>query len=264
MNTVYKRQNEDDALTYQALARYYYNKADKYDLIHWGGIFVTLVLKFIWPNNLFVDLLLVVLFISSFFIESKIDVLTLKAASFKSEFDFYVLGINSELSTNLIDEHQHVINKKKKWFTVQKQNDESDTPNGIKNGYDIPEEMNQLKSFKTAIRQNINYDKVINKILLSVLVIVCILSLFIFKDENVLSYISTVFITLATLTDKIITASINIWKSDKINTKIEIILNKIQTKEDQIEILNLLAQKRQIVGISPNLIYKLLRFFKAF
>lgn len=264
MNTIYKRQNEDVALTYQALARCFYNKADIYDMVHWASIIISVIFKFVWPSKVWVDLVLISLFLSSYVIESKINNLITEGAMLKKHFDLYVFGLTDNLPARYIDRHDSLIQRKSDWFNVQKQNTESDEPPGVKKWYNLSSEMDEQRALKKSIGDNVNYDKKINEVFNFILFFIFILLTILFINITVVNFLSTLFLSMASLTDKIIRTKYKIKKSNRLCLIIENEMKRENTKEEYIRIINLLTEKRKIEGVSLNVIYTLMLKYKMF
>lgn len=259
MKTIHQRQNKPEALKLQATARYYYNKADRIDLIHWIGIIFTIILKLMFQSNLFIDFLLILSFITGFIIEYFLDKWTAIAADCKEKFDNYVFEIkNDNLEITNIEVIKD-IEKNKKWFKTQMENDGDDVPKGVKNWYTGNENMKLFEAMKLAYKENIYYDSSINSIIRWIIILVfSVVSIIVYFNGTSTTYLlNTFFITIASLTAKVINIIINLYKSNELNKKINNIIEQSTDVEELSRVQKYLYEKRKIPGISLNIIYQI-------
>ncbi|GGI65601.1 S-4TM family putative pore-forming effector [Enterococcus alcedinis] len=256
MNTVNSRQNIDIALECQTSARYYYDRADLLDNIYWFGILTTIILKFIWINNIWIDYALILWFFITLLLDTYISTYTSSASQFKQIFDEYVFGWKENFSNETIQKINILKSKNKSMFDKQMSHTGNDNFRGVKDWYEfVDDEDNQNEAIQKSIRESVYYDNSINQTLLIILVILTVFTLIYFRNTTLTIYLKTIFLVLSNLSKKVVTTLLKSLRVNRLNKEINIRLDLAKTNDDFKEIQNIIFMKRQISGVTPNWIY---------
>ncbi|MCT4462951.1 hypothetical protein EFO40_05600 [Lactococcus cremoris] len=230
------RQNESDSLMIQATARLLYNRADTIDMMQWIIVITLPLLRLFFVQNIFLDYFMMVWFLASFVFDYYIDKYTEIAAELKKSFDYYVFGWNDNYQKKLIYLCQKYKVRKEYFFKTQTEHSGSDTPKGVKDWYTIIEKnSSKNEAIKSAMKENIYFDKRINNIAHLLIIILILVVAFVFSISGISFYevLFGLFITFASLTKKLYLTFINLKKVNIINSNIENLLcnneNEVQT-----------------------------------
>ncbi|MDU1525752.1 MAG: S-4TM family putative pore-forming effector [Lactococcus lactis] len=254
------RQNESDSLMIQATARLLYNRADTIDMMQWIIVITLPLLRLFFVQNIFLDYFMMVWFLASFVFDYYIDKYTEIAAELKKSFDYYVFGWNDNYQKKLIYLCQKYKVRKEYFFKTQTEHSGSDTPKGVKDWYTIIEKnSSKNEAIKSAMKENIYFDKRINNIAHLLIIILILVVAFVFSISGISFYevLFGLFITFASLTKKLYLTFINLKKVNIINSNIENLL--CNNEVDLIYLQSEIDKKRSISGTTNKFIY----FFKT-
>nr|WP_176455252.1 S-4TM family putative pore-forming effector [Carnobacterium maltaromaticum]CRI06582.1 membrane protein of unknown function [Carnobacterium maltaromaticum] len=254
------KQNERKSLWIQTTARLLYNKADNIDMVQWIIVLALPVLKMFFVQNILLNYIMMIWFLVSFVLDYFIDKYTDIATELRKSFDYYVYGWNNDFQEKLVDISKIYQVRNKKYFEHQTVNSGTDKPKGVKNWYTtVKKEMSQEEAVKSAMKENIYFDKRINNVAFLCILIFVSLLLLVLSTSGFTLYevFFGLFITFASFTKKLYSTFVNLKKVSSINSNIENLLraNDIDLTYLQSEI----DKKRSIPRTSNQLVY----FFKT-
>ncbi|MCO6183794.1 S-4TM family putative pore-forming effector [Leuconostoc fallax] len=223
-----ERQNNKEALQLQVTARLLYNLANNFDLIQWTIVIVLLILKTIFLQSIILNYLLIGWFFVSLMFDYFIDKYTDTASELKKSFDYYVYGWVDKIPKKDVQMTNEYKREHLSFFKKQMQNSGEGQPRGVKNWYTTVEKDNSNeKNIEAAMRENIYFDKRINKVTLIIIfvLIACITLCLLVSQESFYFVIVNVFISFAPLTTKTYATYRNIKKVQALNFKINNLLS---------------------------------------
>lgn len=253
---VLDRQNEIKSLEIQATARLLYNRADTIDMVQWIIVLSLPILKIFFLQNIFLNYLMIIWFFASFVLDYYIDKYTDIAAELKKSFDYYVYGWTNDFQENLLHLSKTYKARNRKFFKTQTSNSGIDKPKGVKNWYTIVEKnMPQEGAIKSAMKENIYFDKRINNgAYFCVVIIVGVLFLVLLTSElTFYEVLFGLFVTFASFTKKLYSTFVNMKKVSIINSNIENLL--CSEDIDLIYLQSEIDKKRSISRTSSKIIY---------
>lgn len=253
---VLEKQNESKSLKIQTTARLLCDRAETIDIIQWIIVLSLPILKIFFLQSIFLNYLMMIWFLVSFILDYYIDKFTDTAAELKKSFDYYVYGWTNDFQEKLIHLSKTYEARNKEFFKTQTSNSGIDNPKGVKNWYTTVEKnMSQEQAIKSAIRENIYFDKRINSsACFCVLIFVGILFLTLSTSElTFYEVLFGFFVTFASFTKKLYSTFVNMKKVDNINSNIENLLCDKDT--DLIYLQSEIDKKRSIFRTSFKLIY---------
>ncbi|MBC1400348.1 hypothetical protein HCA55_02105 [Listeria booriae] len=250
------RQNEMKSLRVQTTARLLYNKADTIDTIQWLVVLSLPVFKIIFLQSIILNYVMIVLFFLSFALDYWIDKYTDIAAELKKSFDFYVYGWTTDYQDKLLDLSKTYEARNKAFYLEQISNSGTDEVKGVKDWYTtVDKNMSQEEFIKSAMKENIYFDKRINNIAFWLIVIFVALTIFALAISGLTFYevLLGFFVTFASLSKKIYLTLVNLKKVSIINLNIESLL--CSRSINLIYLQSEIDKKRSIPRTSNKLIY---------
>lgn len=266
MNIIKERQNENQLLSIQFVARYYYNRAEIYNLISWIFClisFFSCVLPKTLPSVLLYGIPFLIEILAAVFCYLFSSSISL-GSQLRAAFDDYVLGFSEKLNIKqeLLEKAISVINKNKKQAEVQKRNTGKDNPPGVKDWYNTDSNETGISAIFLCQKENTWWDKKLTpwKILLnSIFIIGCILFLWLMVSFKYIS-VCQIFLSAVLILRLIERVCVNIsyYSVGKEIDGIEKVLKVSKTDEQISYLQSAINKKRSLNIVGINFIHKLL------
>lgn len=252
------RQNEINSLKIQTTARLLYDRANTIDMIEWIIVILLPILKVFLGQNIFLDYFMILWFFFSFILDYFIEKYTDTASELKKSFDYYVFGWTSNFQEKLLYLSKTYEARNKEFYRKQIRNSGVDNPSGVKDWYTIVEkDVSSEEAIKSAMKQNIYFDKRINNSACFFIVILLVIVLLALSTSELTFYemLFGLFVTFASFTKKLYSTFVNIRKVSKINSNIENLLCNENKDVDLVYLQSEIDKKRSISRTSNKLIY---------
>ncbi|MDT2502553.1 S-4TM family putative pore-forming effector [Enterococcus avium] len=255
-----ERQNKRQSLEIQATARLLYNRSQTIDMIQWIIVLLLPILKIFLIQNLILDYVMIIWFFLSFVFDYFIDKYADLGSELKKGFDYYVYGWSDQVPGNLVRLSNESKARNKSFFAQQISNSGTDNPGGVKDWYtSVKKDMSKEESIKTAMNENIYFDKRINKsaFILILFILATIVIAFAVSGLSFYEVLFDCFVTFATFTKKLYSTFLNLKKVSNINENMEKLLD---SKDVDLHFLQSEIDKKRSISRTSN---KLVYFFQT-
>lgn len=266
MQQIRQRQNEEQLLSIQFVARYYYNKAEVYNFVSW----VLCLLSFFFcllpqtlPNMVLYGIPFLIEILAAVFCYLFSNSISL-GSQLRATFDEYVLGFSEKLNIKqeLLEKTISVIKKNQEQAEIQKKNTGKDNPPGVRDWYNTDSDETGISAIFVCQKENKWWDKKLTpwKILLnSIFIIVCILFLWLMVSFKYIS-VCQIFLSAVLIFRLIERVCVNIsyYNVGKEIDGIEKVLEVSKTEEQISYLQSAINNKRSLNIVGINFIHKLL------
>lgn len=268
--TIIQRQNEEASLKYQYCARVYFNAASAQNIISWLCCLaalssVALPLQTNWLAIVIPAILDFIYWISS----NRVASLVSTAARLRNDFDDYVLGFKSTISSDdfTFESLEKILKKEhyKKQFIIQKKNSSRDTPPGIKDWYEFHVNYSDNDAVFFCQRQNATWNNILmhQRLVTKAIVFIAIAAIsfiYIVKTQiglfDLLRLVCGVASTILNIIDKVRYEYKYIKVSHQIDGAIQVM--KEHRLGNQLQLLqDLIENRRSIPILESNLLHKI-------
>ena len=267
---IIQRQNEETSLKYQYCARVYFNAASAQNIISWlcclaAAASVALPLRPPWLAVLIPVILDFIYWLSS----NRVASLVSTAARLRNDFDDYVLGFKSTISSDdfTFESLEKIIKKERyqKQFIIQEENSSRDTPPGIKDWYEFHVNYSDNDAVFSCQRQNATWNNILmhQRLIAKAIVFIAIAAIsfiYIVKTQIGLVDLLRLVCGVAGTIQNIIDKSRNEYKYIKVSHKIDgaIYVMKEHRLANQLQLLQgLLGSRRFIPVLESNFLHKI-------
>lgn len=265
-NNFFKKQNSQDMLDVLFAQRFYYNRANVLEIINVILMLIICISNFFSIDNLIIKIIINVLFALICIALSKwISCDVKNGANLKKYFDYtlYNFELEQEFRKECLNLVHNVVSKNKKSYNQQISNDGKAKPPGLRDWYFDEKYNNELDIIKSMQKQNLDWDKIISKIyvlLLVVLFIVLMIFYFVIAFINNFKILELIvgIIPLFSIMGYLINKFIIYFSIDKNISLANYAINKATNKNDLIEVQKMIDERRKLNLIPPNLIHKLI------
>lgn len=246
MKNIYIRQNEERILLLQFLSKKTYNQASSINLFLWGlSVLSALILpslegffqKHLGNNSLGIPLLVV---LCTYLLEQKVEGLIKLGADTKELIDRILFGFESTTTLEnftkdeIIEWALKAREKNKKDYEITIRNTGEDRPKGAKNWYSESKVKKPVYEILHCQKENRWYDNSISTtytyVSLSILAIVSVALIIIFKDFTLLSILYTIS-SYSSLILKLYSDVKKYKEAKKIGEATETLINSAETNE---------------------------------
>ncbi len=266
MQQIRQRQNEEQLLSIQFVARHYYNRAEVYNFISWILCLVSFfscILPQTLPNIVLYGIPFLIEILAAVFCYLFSNSISL-GSQLRSSFDEYVLGFSEKLNVKqeLLEKIISVVNSNKKQAEIQMKNTGKDNPPGVRDWYNTDSNETGISAIFLCQKENKWWDKKLTpwKIFLnSIFIIGCILFLWLMVSLKYIS-ICQIFLSAVLIFRLIERIFINIsyYNVGKEIDGIEKVLEVSKTKEQISYLQSAINKKRSLNIVGINFIHKLL------
>ncbi len=239
----------------QAASRWDLDHTDGLVIINWALVILLSCLGFFFPTDGLIVWFQVVWFVGSLILDWCIQSRTSRAADFKETFDQYVYGWISEIPSYRVRDARDQVGNHLNWVNKQIQNDGSQ--GGVKDWYQAANGRDSNSQVQDAMLENISYDTGINKIYLVIIIFLgaMFIGMAALSHMTLDDFIVYAFVTFAVPVKTLFVTFQRLVQVQKLNaasrSKLEVPVNDDVLKQVQL----LLYKKRQIPGVTPNLVY---------
>lgn len=268
MNHITSRENEEELLHVQCAARYSFNRAEYDNYVIWACCLLATLLPWFSPyiKESYLSYASACLQLIAFVIALQLEKCVRTAAHLRNYFDSYVLDIDHpSYSKHQIDEiivlSTELVRRHAKWSQIQMENTGSDTPPGVRNWYEVSDDLSPRDTIYECQRQNWWWENELAKDKLRA-VAVCMLFVLVLLS---LSYyfvrptIITVLTSFTGLFTQSVTRFIAYWKNERISHKIEGAVETIaesHAKANEEHLQHLINERREILVLGFNHLYR--------
>ena len=259
-------QNSKKMLDVLYSQRYYYNKANMFELIAMIIILSIGILNFFdFKEPLIKVYINIFLVITNSILFYKIKFYTNRGASLKEFFDDKLFGFNrknKELDIHCEEYVLDVLKKNRKNYHSQIENDGQGNSPGLKDWYQIINNKNKINSILHMQKQNLYWDEYLSKKYVQCLTCMCIGILAIFLiicyilDYNIFDIIAGI-IYFIVLIEYICKKNQSYSSINNNMIKCFTIVEKVKTIDDIIEIQNIINSRRREIFNPPNILHKI-------
>lgn len=260
-NTIWTRQNTDDALIVQAASRWFYNTADWLNLINWTGMVILAIVGTIKLET-FVVVMQIIWFFVGFYLDCVVTRNIEKGTGFRTEFDHYVFGWSSKLPDSTVRQAKLAMYTHPKWVVTQTtHNGSNPQKGGVKDWYYNKPAWDRLQATKNAMLENTGFDKRVNHMvcLEVVLVLVGIITIGVINKESLFKMLVAMFVVFSVPVRKLGDTIMNVLEVQNENSQLERDIEKATSVSELVDAQNKINKKRLIPNTSPMFAYWLLR-----
>lgn len=267
---IIQRQNEEASLKYQYCARVYFNAASAQNIISWLCCLaalssVALPLQTNWLAIVIPAILDFIYWISS----NRVASLVSTAARLRNDFDDYVLGFKSTISSDdfTFESLEKILKKERyqKQFIIQKKNSSRDTPPGIKDWYEFHVNYSDNDAVFFCQSQNVTWNNILmhQRLVVKAIVFIAIAAIsfmYIVKTQiglfDLLRLVCGVASTILNIIDKVRYEYKYIKVSHQIDGAIQVM--KEHRLGNQLQLLqDLIENRRSIPVLESNFLHKI-------